>query len=202
MNRENNIESSIEKGKKPRKRLIVLSSPSGGGKSTLAKHLMSLYPYLMFSVSATTRKQREGEVDEKDYYFLSRNDFLQKIADEELVEYEEIFGNIYGTLKSEIRRVLNANDSMLFDVDVKGALSLKKHFPEDTLLIFIYPPSLEELERRLVSRSTETTEEINNRLLRAEEEMGFKDEFDELVENDNLQHAFETIEKVTKKYKI
>jgi len=191
-----------ETNTKPRKRLIVLSSPSGGGKSTLAKHLMKLYPHLMFSVSATTRKQREGEVDKEDYYFLSRKEFLKKICDEELVEYEEIFGNIYGTLKSEIKRVLKVGDSMLFDVDVKGALSLKKHFPDDTLLIFIYPPSLEELERRLVSRSTETKEEINNRLLRAEEEMGFKGEFDELVENDNLQHAFETIKKVTKKYQI
>jgi len=187
---------------KKRKKLIVLSSPSGGGKSTLAKHLMKLYPHLMFSVSATTRKQRAGEINKKDYFFLSKEEFQKKINQNDLVEYEEIFGNIYGTLKSEINKSLDHGSSMLFDVDVKGALSLKHNYPDDTLLIFIYPPNLSVLKERLHLRSTETDEEIKNRLLRAEEEMDHKDKFDELIENDTLEHAFHTIEEVTRKYDI
>lgn len=181
-----------------KKKLIVLSSPSGGGKSTLAKHLMAIYPDLRFSVSCTTRKQRAGEIDGKDYYFLDKLDFENKVAEGEFAEYEQIFGNYYGTLKSEIKKHLNSGNSILFDVDVKGAVSLRKNFPSDTLLIFIYPPSFEELKRRLEKRSTESPEELHTRLERAKEELTYRDKFDYSILNDNLDIAFNDLEEVIK----
>jgi guanylate kinase len=181
-----------------KKKLIVLSSPSGGGKSTLAKHLMTLYPEIRFSVSCTTRKQRDGEVDGKDYFFLTKEKFEEKIAAGEFAEYEQIFGNYYGTLKSEIKKHLNTGNSILFDVDVKGAVSLRKSFPTDTLLIFIYPPSLDELKRRLERRSTENAEELNTRLERAKEELTYEPHFDYAILNDKLELAFQDLERVIK----
>ena len=181
-----------------KKKLIVLSSPSGGGKSTLANHLMTLYPEIRFSVSCTTRKIREGEVHGKDYFFLSKEGFEEKIANGEFAEYEQIFGNYYGTLKSEIKKHINSGNSILFDVDVKGAVSLRRNFPEDTLLIFIYPPSLDELQRRLEKRRTESEEELNTRLERAKEELTYKDKFDYAILNDDLKIAFDDLEKVIK----
>lgn len=179
------------------KSLIVISSPSGGGKSTIAKHLMSLYPRLDFSVSATTRKKREGEIDNKDYFFLSKEEFLEKIEKNDLVEYEEIFGNLYGTLKSEVSKSIDNNKTILFDVDVKGALSLRKNFPNQTLLIFIAPPNFEILEERLRKRRTETEEEITRRLARAEEEDKYRDIFDYLIINDDLSESFRRIEEIS-----
>lgn len=181
-----------------KKKLIVLSSPSGGGKSTLAKYLMTLYPEIRFSVSCTTRKIREGEENGKDYFFLTKEEFEEKIANGEFAEYEQIFGNYYGTLKSEIKKHLNSGNSILFDVDVKGAISLRKNFPDDTLLIFIYPPSIEELERRLQTRSTESSEELSVRLERSIEELTYKEEFDHTILNDVLQDAFDHLERVIK----
>jgi guanylate kinase len=182
------------------KNLIVLSSPRGGGKSTLAKHLMKIYPKLEFSVSATTRKIREGEKDGKDYFFLTREDFLERIEKDDLIEYEEIFGNLYGTLRSEIARAVENGKTMLFDVDVKGAESLKKAFPENTLTVFIFPPNMEELEKRLRNRRTETDEEINNRLSRAAEEFTYQKNFKYQIENNNLEEALQEIEKLAEKY--
>jgi guanylate kinase len=182
------------------KNLIVLSSPSGGGKSTLAKHLMKIYPKLEFSVSATTRKIREGEIDGKDYFFLTKEDFIDRIKKNDLIEYEEIFGNLYGTLRSEIKRAVENNKTMLFDVDVKGAESLKKAFPDDTLTVFIYPPNMDELEKRLRNRRTETDEEINRRLSRAEEEFTYKQNFKYQIENNDLEQALREIEALAKKY--
>lgn len=181
-----------------KKKLIVLSSPSGGGKSTLANYLMALYPEIRFSVSCTTRKIREGEIDGKDYFFLNKEEFEEKVANGEFAEYEQIFGNYYGTLKSEIKKHLNSGNSILFDVDVKGAVSLRKSFPDDTLLIFIYPPSFEELKRRLKNRRTESLEELNTRLERAKEELTYKEKFDYSILNDDLQTAFNDLEKVIK----
>lgn len=181
-----------------KKKLIVLSSPSGGGKSTLANYLMTLYPEIRFSVSCTTRKIREGEVNGKDYFFLSKEEFEEKVANGEFAEYEQIFGNYYGTLKSEIKKHLNSGNSILFDVDVKGAVSLRKNFPDDTLLIFIYPPSFEELQRRLQKRSTESQEELNTRLERAKEELTYKDRFDHEILNDVLKVAFADLENIIK----
>lgn len=181
-----------------KKKLIVLSSPSGGGKSTLANYLMTLYPEIRFSVSCTTRKKREGETEGKDYFFLTKEEFEDKVGKGEFAEYEQIFGNYYGTLKSEIKKHLNSGNSILFDVDVKGAVSLRRNFPEDTILIFIYPPSFEELKRRLEKRSTESEDELNIRLERAKEELTYKGKFDHAILNDVLKNAFEDLEKVIK----
>lgn len=182
------------------KSLIVISSPSGGGKSTIAKYLLSKYPKIEFSVSATTRKKREKETEGKDYHFLTKRQFQNKIENDELVEYEEIFGNYYGTLKSEVAKSIENNQTVLFDVDVKGALSLRKYFPENTLLIFISPPSIEILEQRLRNRRTESEEEIKNRLNRAEEEKQYSDKFDYLIVNDKLENAFAKIEEIAIKH--
>jgi guanylate kinase len=182
------------------KNLIVLSSPSGGGKSTLAKHLMKIYPKLEFSISATTRKIREGEVNNKDYYFLSKEEFQDKIDNDELVEYEEIFGNYYGTLKSELSRAIENNKTMLFDVDVKGAESLKKVYPNQTLTVFIYPPNMVELEKRLRNRRTESDEEISRRIGRAEEEFTYQSNFKHQIENNDLSKAIADIEQLAEQY--
>ncbi len=176
-----------------KRRLIVLSSPSGGGKSTIARKLMKDYPDMMFSISATTRKRRPKETYGIEYFFLSREDFLRKMKNGEFVECEKIFGNYYGTLKNEIRKALDIGCAMLFDIDVKGALSIKRAFPNDALLIFISPPSIEVLRQRLTRRGTESEEEINSRLQRAAEEMSLAGEFDFTVVNDDLEMTYNEI---------
>ena len=183
-----------------KKHLIVLSSPSGGGKTTLAKHLMKIRPELKFSISATTRKKRANEIEGKDYYFLSKDEFAEKIKNNELVEYEEIFGNYYGTMRSEVERNLHHNNILIFDVDVKGALNLKELYPEESLIIFVSPPDIETLRKRLTNRKTESNEEITIRLKRAEMEMKLSEDFDEIIINDKLENAFKDIEKIAEKY--
>ncbi|GAB5466804.1 MAG: guanylate kinase [Candidatus Kapaibacteriales bacterium] len=184
------------------KTIIVMSSPSGGGKSTIAKHLMKLSPELRFSVSATTRKMRPGEVHGKDYYFLTRNEFQERIDEGGLIEYEEIFGNYYGTLKHIVQSSIIKGEKTLYDVDVKGARSLKDAFPDDTLTIFIKPPNRETLEKRLRKRDTETEESLTKRLARVDEEMAYEREFDIVIVNDKLEVAFAEIEKVAQEYGI
>lgn len=169
-----------------KKQLIVLSAPSGSGKTTVARHLLTRFPALEFSVSATTRGIRPNEVDGRDYRFLSRDEFRAAIERGDLIEYEEIFGNYYGTLRSQVQAALDRGAHVVFDVDVKGALSLLHAFPDDTLLIFIAPPSLEVLEERLRERRTETDEQISLRMARAEMEMGHRAEFAEVIVNDVL----------------
>lgn len=183
-----------------KRHLLVLSSPSGGGKSTVAKHLLAIYPELRFSVSVTTRKIRNRETEGKDYYFMSKTDFKKKIAQNEFVEHEEIFGNYYGTLKKTIVDTQSKSECLVFDIDVKGALSLKKEYPNDTLLIFITPPNISILEERLKKRSTETDEQIAIRLARAEEELTHRNKFDFDIINDNLSDTLKTVEKIVKKY--
>lgn len=178
------------------KRLFVLSSPSGGGKSTIARILMRKYPKMRFSISATTRSPRPRERDGVHYFFLTRDDFIKKAENGEFVEYEEIFGNYYGTLRSEIAKAIENNEILLFDIDVKGALSLKKAFPEDAALIFIAPPSIEALKERLMRRSTESDEEIQNRLERSQMEMEMTESFDYFVINETLDLAVAEIEKI------
>jgi guanylate kinase len=187
-------ENLIQKDNSPS--IIVMSSPSGGGKSTIAKHLMKLAPGLKFSVSATTRKMRPGEEHGKDYYFLTREEFEERISEDGLIEYEEIFGNYYGTLKHVVQSSIINGEKTIYDVDVKGAKSLKKAFPKDTLTIFIKPPSREELERRLRRRDTETEESLVKRLARVDEEMQYENEFDIVIVNDKLEEAFKEIDKV------
>jgi guanylate kinase len=146
---------------------------------------------LGFSVSATTRNKRPAEVHGRDYFFLSREEFKNRIAADDLIEYEEIFGNYYGTLKSVVQEALNRGEFLIFDVDVKGALSLRKAFPDDTLLLFVSPPDLETLAVRLRNRHTETEEQISLRLSRAEMEMGHRDQFDHVLVNDDLHKTLE-----------
>jgi len=178
------------------KRLIVISAPSGGGKSVVCRHLQNLYPQLQFSTSATTRSKRPLETNGEEYFFLSKDEFKQKIDNNELVEYEEIFGNYYGTLRCEIEKVLTNNSYMLFDIDVKGALSLKKAFPNDSLLIFITSPNIETLETRLRNRGTETDEQIAYRISRAKMEIETSKDFDYAVVNEHLPTTFQEIETI------
>lgn len=177
-----------------RKNLIVLSAPSGAGKTTVARHLLSVHPDWRFSISATTRAKRPNEEHGRDYFFLTRQEFVDRVGSGDMIEYEEIFGNLYGTLRSEVQRAIDAGETILFDVDVKGALSLRRAFPEDTLLVFIAPPDLTILESRLRSRSTESEEQLRVRLERAEMEMSFRHEFDEVIVNDDLSATLATAE--------
>lgn len=178
------------------KRLFIFSAPSGAGKTTITQHLLKHFPDLSFSVSATTRHCRPGEIDGKDYHFLTREDFERRIAAGELVEYEEIFGNLYGTLRTEIQRSIDSGKFLVFDVDVKGALALKNAFPEESLLIFIAPPSIEKLRERLSARNTESQEQLQLRLARAEMEMSRQSEFDIVIINDRLESSLNEAETV------
>lgn len=177
------------------KQLIVLSAPSGAGKTTITKRILASHAdKLTFSISATTRAMRAGERDGIDYYFLSKEDFVQKIKNNELIEYEEIFGNYYGTLVSEIDRARSLGKSLIFDIDVKGGISIRTRFPEDSLLIFIAPPSLEILRERLTNRGTESAEVIERRLARAKMEMEMAEVYDHTVVNDKLDVATAEVE--------
>lgn len=172
-----------------RKQLIVLSAPSGAGKTTLARHLLSTFPQFKFSISATTRPPRINEIDGKDYYFLSKEEFEILIQTDQLVEFEEIFGNYYGTFRSEVDKSIEQGEIVVFDIDVKGALTIKSKYPTQTLLIFVSPPSLEILQRRLIGRGTESPEQLTRRLERIRTEMSLQDKFDYIIVNDELEKA-------------
>lgn len=178
------------------RRIVVLSAPSGAGKTTIAHRLLERNPDWRFSVSATTRPRRATETDGIDYHFLSVEKFRERIAAGDLVEWEEIYGNYYGTLRSEVARWLGPERTtrVIFDVDVKGALAIRAAFPEDAFLIFIAPPSFEELRRRLQARRTEDPETLQRRIDRAEMEMGTSGSFDVVVVNDDVERAVAEIE--------
>lgn len=178
-------------------KVIIFSAPSGSGKTTLVKHCLQQFPQLQFSVSATTRALRGEEIHGKDYFFLSVEAFKKLISEKAFVEYEEVYTDkYYGTLKSEVERIWNSGKTVIFDVDVQGGISLKKYFGEQALSIFIMPPSIEELERRLVSRATDDAETIRTRVEKASEEMTFKDQFDEIVVNSDLDEAKTSVEQL------
>ncbi|WKW46068.1 guanylate kinase [Myroides sp. JBRI-B21084] len=172
-------------------KLIVFSAPSGSGKTTIVKHLLTKPElHLDFSISATSRYMRNGEVNGKDYYFISPEDFQQKIAENAFVEYEEVYkDNYYGTLKTEIERIWAQGKHVIFDIDVVGGLNIKQQYPEQTLAIFVSPPSVEELERRLRFRQTESDEKIAMRLAKAEREISRAPEFDVILKNHDLETA-------------
>lgn len=176
----------MKKGK-----LLVFSAPSGSGKTTIVRYLLSQKELnLDFSISATSRPKRGNEIDGQDYYFLSAEAFQQKIAEDAFVEYEEVYkDNFYGTLKSELERIWSSGKHVIFDIDVVGGLSIKQQFPDRTLAVFVSPPSVEELERRLRNRQTESEEKIAMRLAKATRELEAAKDFDVVLKNYDLEYA-------------
>ncbi|NCB07337.1 MAG: guanylate kinase [Bacteroidia bacterium] len=186
------VQRSTSKGK-----LVIFSAPSGAGKTTIVKHLLQRGFDLEFSVSATSRNKRINEIHGKDYYFLTEEEFMQKVEANEFLEWEEVYqGNKYGTLKSEVERIRNLGKNVIFDVDVVGGLNIKKYYGTDALAIFVQPPSIEELKKRLQFRSTETEEKIKMRMAKAEYELSFAQQFDVIIVNDLLDNALEEAEKI------
>ena len=172
--------------------LLIFSAPSGSGKSTIVNWLMKEHPELKlyFSISCTSRQPRGTEQNGVEYFFLTPEEFRQRIDNDEFLEYEEVYENrFYGTLKSQVERQLEAGQNVVFDVDVKGGINIKKFYGERALSLFIQPPSVEELRRRLEGRGTDTPEAIENRLAKAEYELTFAPQFDHIVVNDDLEQA-------------
>ena len=172
-------------------KLIVFSAPSGAGKTTIVRHLLKNEELnLMFSISATSRAPRGEEKDGVDYYFLSRDEFIQHIKDDSFLEWEEVYrDNFYGTLKTEVNRIWKLGKHVIFDIDVSGGLRIKRKFPDQTLSIFVKPPSIDELKIRLKKRSTEDKDKINMRIAKASAELATAPLFDVIVENDDLEKA-------------
>jgi guanylate kinase len=170
---------------------IIFSAPSGSGKTTIVRHLLKSNPDLGFSISASTRDRRgRTEAHGKDYYFLTPEEFKKKIDEKEFIEWEEVYeGNFYGTLKSEIQRIWDQGKNVIFDVDVKGGLNLKKYFGDKSLAIFVKVPTLDILKERLNDRGTDSDESISRRLFKANFEMSFQDQFDEVLINENLEES-------------
>lgn len=180
---------------------IIISAPSGAGKTTIVQAILKQIPQLAFSISACSRAPRGKEIHGMDYYFLGKELFQQRIEEEALIEWEEVYpGMYYGTLKSELTRIWGEGKTVIFDVDVEGGLKLKKMMGKKALSIFIQPPSMEELERRLVSRNTDSIDKIKTRLAKAEQEMERAKGFDVVVINDKLDAAIETVYSTIQKF--
>ncbi|ASB47746.1 guanylate kinase [Alkalitalea saponilacus] len=186
----------MQKGK-----LIIFSAPSGSGKTTIVKHLLSKSLNLAFSVSATSRNPRVNEKNGEDYHFLSNEEFQQKVANDEFLEWEEVYqGTCYGTLKSEVERLRNQGKNVVFDVDVVGGVNIKQYYGDEALAIFIQPPSVDELRRRLVVRNTDAPEVIEKRVAKAEKELTYSSGFDKIVVNDILEKACDEVESLVKTF--
>lgn len=178
-------------------KVLIFSAPSGSGKSTIVNHLLSLHPEIEFSVSATSRPPRGEEQNGVAYWFLTADEFRERVSRDEFVEYEEVYpGRFYGTLKSEVERIWAKDHVIIFDVDVKGGVNLKKYFGGQALSVFIQAPSVEVLRERLVKRGTDSAEDIENRVNKAAEEMGYADKFDYVLVNDVLETALKEAEEV------
>ena len=172
------------------RKAIIVSAPSGSGKTTIVKHLLEKIPELKFSISATTRDKRQNERDKFDYYFFNQKEFVSKIESGEFIEWEEVYnGTLYGTLQSEVERIWSDGNFIIFDVDVQGALNLKKYFKENGLSLFIRVKDISELEKRLRLRGTETAENLQSRIDKAQSEMKFESDFDHVIINDDLELA-------------
>lgn len=184
--------SEVKKGK-----LIIFSAPSGTGKGTIINHLVKRFPTLEFSISATSRLPRGVEQDGVEYYFISPENFADKVSRDEFVEWEEVYkGSCYGTLRSEMERIWSKGNVIIFDLDVKGGVALKGKFGDDALALFVMPPSIEELRRRLVGRGTESAEVIDKRIAKASEEMSYSVKYDKVIVNNHLEKALEEAEKI------
>lgn len=182
-------------------KIIVITAPSGAGKTSITHYLLNKFPQLSFSVSAATRQPRTHEKEGIDYYFLALEDFKEKITNNEFVEWEMVYeGKYYGTLKSELQRIWDNDQCPLLDIDVKGAIHVKQQYPDSALTIFIEPPSVEELRRRLESRGTETAESLQARVNKASYEISFKEHFDKNVMNDNLDKACAQTESIVRQF--
>ncbi len=183
-------------------RVLIFSAPSGSGKSTIVNHILGIYKDEMeFSISATSRAPRGTEQNGKEYYFVTPEEFRRLIAEDSFVEYEEVYeDHFYGTLKSEVERIWAAGHVIIFDVDVKGGVNLKKYFGDKALSIFVQAPSVEVLRERLVGRGTDSPEAIEERVAKAAEEMTYADKFDYILVNDDLKTAFAESEKVVEDF--
>lgn len=182
-------------------KLVIVSAPSGAGKTTLVKHLLSQGLHLEFSISATSRDKRHTETHGKDYYFFSPDDFRKHIDEEAFLEWEEVYeGKYYGTLKSEVERIISKSGNVIFDVDVLGGLNIKKYYGGQALSIFIKPPSVAELHRRLVGRGTDDAKTIIKRVEKANYELGFAEKFDITIVNDDLEVACQQIVSTVSKF--
>ncbi len=176
-------------------KLIIFSAPSGAGKTTIVSHLLKKGLNLGFSISATSRQPRGVEVHGKDYYFLTTEEFKAKIANDEFLEWEEVYpGCFYGTLKSEVDRITQSGQNILFDVDVVGGCNIKKYYGDKALAVFVQPPSIDELEKRLIGRSTDSPEVIAKRVGKAAQEMEYASQFDVIIVNDDLELALQEAE--------
>ena len=186
-----------------RGKLLIFTAPSGAGKTTIVRHLLAKFPQLAFSVSATTRPPRSGEVDGRDYHFLTPPEFARRVAAGEFVEYEEVYpGRFYGTLHSEVYRNWAAGKTVVFDIEVKGATNIKQHYPQDSLAVFIAPPDRETLYQRLRNRSTEDAESLRVRIARAGEELAYQERFDYVLYNDELEVALREAEQLTEDFLV
>jgi len=188
----------MKKGK-----MLIVSAPSGSGKSTIVQWLMNEHPELKlyFSISCTSRAPRGTEQDGVEYFFLTPEEFKAKIASNEFLEYEEVYENrFYGTLKQQVERQREAGQNVVFDVDVKGGINIKKYYGDEALSLFIQPPSVEELRKRLVGRGTDTAEAIEQRLAKAEYELSFASQFDRIIVNDDLETAKQEALQVVKDF--
>lgn len=182
-------------------KVIIFSAPSGSGKSTVVNHLLKKYPFLEFSISATSRQPRGEEQHGKEYFFFSTEEFERLIREEAFIEFEEVYkGSYYGTLKSEIERIWAKGHTILFDIDVKGGVNLKRIFGDAALAVFVKAPSVEELRNRLVGRGTDTPEAIEKRVAKAEEELTYEQYFDVVLVNDHLDKSLAEAENLIDKF--
>lgn len=182
-------------------KVIIVSAPSGAGKTSIVRHLLAEVPQLQFSVSATTRARRDYETDGKDYYFITTEQFKQRLQRDEFLEWQEVYRNqFYGSLKCEVERIWENGQTVIFDVDVLGGLNIKKFYGDKALSIFIKPPTIAELERRLNKRGTETPETLAKRLDKAEYELSFAEQFDVTVLNDDLTRARNEMVSIVKRF--
>jgi guanylate kinase len=182
-------------------RIIIITAPSGAGKTSITHYLLKTIPQISFSVSAATRQPREFEKDKVDYYFISLQEFQQKIQHNEFVEWEMVYdGKYYGTLKSELQRIWDMKKIPLLDIDIKGAIHVQQQYPQNCLTIFVEPPSVDELKKRLLSRGTETEESLQARVSKASYEISFKYGFNKVIVNDQLERACKEAEEIVKEF--